>query len=97
MSSAKAASGTKTAKPTTVFYNPISVTQPTYCSNCGEKCADCTCGCCNNQSVNICLTFNTGLLNLLLSSLPKINITSNTCSQCGHTSHSGTCSCGCEG
>jgi hypothetical protein len=37
------------------------------------------------------------LLNMLLSSLPKINISSNKCSKCGHVSHSDECDCGCEG
>ncbi len=97
MSSAKAAPGAKVAKATTIAYNPISVTQPKYCSNCGEECANCTCGCCNSQSVNITFTFNTWLLNMLLSSLPKINISSNRCSKCGHVTHSGECDCGCEG
>ena len=97
MSSAKTLAGAKTAKPVTIAYNPISVSQPKYCANCGEKCEECDCGYCSSQSVNITLTFNTGLLNMLLSSLPKINISSNRCNSCGHMVHSGTCDCGCEG
>ena len=95
--SSKSAAGAKTAKATTVFYNPFSTSQMKYCPNFGEECASCTCGYCNSQSVNITLTFNTGLLNLLLSSLPKINISSNSCPVCGHAAHTGTCHCGCEG
>ncbi len=97
MSSSKTAAGVKTAKPITIAYNPMSFNQPKYCPNCGEKCAECNCGYCSSQSVNITFTFNTWLLDMLLSSLPKINITSNRCGRCGHAAHSGTCECGCEG
>jgi len=80
----------------------VNSSQPKYCSQCGEKCEDCQCGCCNQQTTTICVSFNTSALQNLVNLLPKFQISTSTsrcCSECGHMAHSGECAdpnCGCK-
>jgi len=38
---------------------------------------DCNCGCCEQRSTTVCLTFDTSLLQSLVNMFPKIQVTNN--------------------
>jgi len=85
-------------KKLTDVLQPMNVIQPAkYCPNCGAPTEECCCG--YNQTTTICITLNTGVLQSLVNLLPKIQVTTNRCSECGHQPHSGECpapGCDCD-
>ena len=69
----------------------FKINQAKYCSVCGKEIDNCEC---QDQAFTISVSFDKSLargLTSLVSLLPKIQISSNRCTKCGHSTEKCTC------
>lgn len=75
-----------------VVYELIFLTdQAKYCSVCGKEIDNCEC---QDQAITISVCLEKSLIRgitTLTSLIPKIQISSNRCTECGHTTQRCTC------
>lgn len=67
------------------------INQAKYCSVCGKEVDDCQC---QDQAITISISLDKSLVRgiaSLTSLIPKIQISSNRCIRCGHTTEKCTC------
>lgn len=70
----------------------FTLNQAKYCSVCGNERDKCEC---QDQAITISISLDkslAGTLASLINLIPKVQISSNRCTHCGHTSDKCTCS-----